>query len=1004
MTEREVFEAALELPPESRVAYLDGVCGTDAALRQRLEALLRQNDQAGSFLEQPAAHLPSPPWGSGAGGEGLLPTVDEPAVTERPGTVIGLYKLLEQIGEGGFGVVFMAEQQQPVRRKVALKVLKPGMDTRQVVARFEAERQALALMDHPNIARVFDGGETALGRPYFVMELVRGVSLIEFCDQNHLPVRQRLELFVSICQAVQHAHQKGIIHRDLKPANVLVTLHDGVPVPKVIDFGIAKALGQQLTDKTLFTNFALMIGTPLYMSPEQAELSGLDIDTRSDIYSLGVLLYELLTGTTPFDAERLRTAAYDEIRRIIREEEPPRPSKRISSLGETLTAVSAQRQTDPKRLGQLFRDDLDWIVMKALEKDRNRRYESASAFAADVQRYLHDEPVVACPPSAWYTFRKFARRNRAALLSASAVVLVVLLAVVALAASNVLIRQEQARTREEKDRAEKAQKLAEDRAAEVHQGLERLKGANALRDRGQWYVKRLRWDDAHAAYTKALELRPDHAPVWVERGALYASLGLWDLAGADLARGFELQEPDTSLPWFQHALLRLYLGDTDAYRWVCRRLRERFSGALSPFFRQELVRASLLGPDGDADLDGLVQLQRLGLAGAPRSWLHLYLLGLAQYRAGQHEQAARRLQESLTAEPADWACRALSYPVLAMAHYRLDEAAEARQALDAAAATLDRWTRERYVAQERHWLNHQGAVAHWPVPWWDWLECQHYYREARLLIDGSAPPDDPRLHVLRARSLAGLRRHAQAEVEYAAASNLCPGDAQVRLEAHRNRGYACVRLRQWGEAAAEFAMASKLQPDDGHLWFFRAVAHLAVEDAGAYRQCCAAMVRHFEKTQNRRAAGNVVCACVLRDDALPDISPLVPLARVGVPAWDGGGQEYGAALYRAGKYDEAVRCFEAKARTYRRRAWDWCFLAMAHHRLGHGDAARRCLAEAARWIDEANREALDDPAGTRPAWGSWDERVVYPLLLREATELLSKDSRNENQESEKKPD
>jgi WD40 repeat protein len=333
--------------------------------------------------------------------------------------VIGPYKLLEQIGEGGFGIVFMALQQHPVRRKVAFKVLKPGMDTRQVVARFEAERQALALMDHPNIAHVFDGGESASGRPYFVMELVRGIPITDFCDQNHLPIRERLELYVTVCQAVQHAHQKGIIHRDLKPSNILVTLHDDKAVVKVIDFGIAKATGQQLTEKTLFTNFAQLIGTPLYMSPEQAQLSGLDIDTRSDIYSLGVLLYELLTGTTPFDKERLRTADYEEILRIIREEDPAKPSTRISTLGQAATAMSAKRKSDPGRLAQLCRGELDWIVMKALEKDRNRRYESASAFAADVQRYLHDEAVQACPPSAGYRFRKFARRNKTAAVMAS---------------------------------------------------------------------------------------------------------------------------------------------------------------------------------------------------------------------------------------------------------------------------------------------------------------------------------------------------------------------------------------------------------------------------------------------------------------------------------------------------------------------------------------------------------------------------------------------------------
>jgi eukaryotic-like serine/threonine-protein kinase len=420
----ELFLKALDLRSAGeRQQYLAEACAGNTALRAEVESLLDASARASGFLESPAAPL--------------VATVAESPVTERPGMVIGPYKLLEQIGEGGFGVVFLAKQTQPVQRKVALKVLKPGMDTRQVIARFEAERQALALMDHPNIARVFDGGETASGRPYFVMELVKGAPITEFCDQNCLPVRERLELFVSVCQAVQHAHQKGIIHRDLKPSNVLVSLHDTTPVVKVIDFGVAKALGQELTDKTLFTGFAQMMGTPLYMSPEQAGQSSLDVDTRSDVYSLGVLLYELLTGTTPFDKDRLKALGYDELRRIIHEEEPPRPSTRITTLGQAATSLSIQRKSDPKQLRQLFRGDLDWIVMKALEKDRNRRYESASAFAGDVQRYLHDEPVVACPPSAWYRFRKFARRKSGVLKTAAAVALAAVVAVAALVVSTV---------------------------------------------------------------------------------------------------------------------------------------------------------------------------------------------------------------------------------------------------------------------------------------------------------------------------------------------------------------------------------------------------------------------------------------------------------------------------------------------------------------------------------------------------------------------------------------
>jgi WD40 repeat protein/serine/threonine protein kinase len=414
-----VFAAALEFAsPDERAAYLGQVCAGDLSLRERVEALLRAHDRSNHFLDRSAARPAA-----------LQEIGDDVAFYECPGTCVGPYKLLEQIGEGGFGVVFMSEQQQPVRRQVALKVIRPGMDTKQVVARFEAERQALALMDHTNIARVLDAGATESGRPYFVMELVRGIPITDFCDENRVTPRERLELFLTVCQAVQHAHQKGIIHRDLKPSNVLVTLLDGTPVVKVIDFGIAKALGRdRLTDKTVVTGFAHMLGTPLYMSPEQAEMSGQDADTRTDIYSLGVLLYELLTGMTPFDKDRLKDASYDEIRRILREEEPAKPSTRISTLGQAAATVSTNRKSEPKRLSQLFRGELDWIVMMALEKDRNRRYETASAFAADVQRYLHDEPVQACPPSAGYRFRKFTRRNKAALMTAAAITISVLTA------------------------------------------------------------------------------------------------------------------------------------------------------------------------------------------------------------------------------------------------------------------------------------------------------------------------------------------------------------------------------------------------------------------------------------------------------------------------------------------------------------------------------------------------------------------------------------------------
>jgi serine/threonine protein kinase/tetratricopeptide (TPR) repeat protein len=551
MNERDLFMAALQIEDATgRSAYLDRACAGEAALRQRVEALLAAFEQAGSFLQQPAgvpratADVSHPGTSCGS----------DPA--EGPGTVIGPYKLLEQIGEGGMGTVWMAQQTEPVKRLVAVKLIKAGMDSKQVIARFEAERQALALMDHTNIARVLDAGTSDAGRPYFVMDLVNGVPITRYCDEHHLTPRQRLELFIPVCQAVQHAHQKGIIHRDLKPSNVLVALYDGKPVPRVIDFGVAKAAGQSLTDKTLVTGFGNIVGTLEYMSPEQAEVNNQDIDTRSDIYSLGVLLYELLTGSPPFSKKDLEKAGMLEMLRVIREQEPSKPSTKLSTA-DGLPMLAANRGTEPAKLMRLVRGELDWIVMKALEKDRNRRYETANGFAADVQLYLADEAVQACPPSMAYRCRKFVRRNWQVLMTvgvAAVSLLVGLLLVVVLLVNHAAqMKEANQQTGKERDRAESALQRADQNLALALEALDDVYMKDVedriLRDKRmtkverdsvakgvQFYERFARQNSGHA------ELERVTAKAYRRAGSLRLNLKDWPEAQAQFTRAIAVFE------------------------------------------------------------------------------------------------------------------------------------------------------------------------------------------------------------------------------------------------------------------------------------------------------------------------------------------------------------------------------------------------------------------------------------------------------------------------------
>jgi tetratricopeptide (TPR) repeat protein/serine/threonine protein kinase len=777
----EIFWEALQLvSAEERTVYLERACGSDQELRRLVEKLLRAQPKAAGFLEEPLAESHA--------------TVDEP-ITERPGTVIGPYKLMEQIGEGGMGLVFVAEQQQPIRRKVALKLIKPGMDTRQVIARFEAERQALALMDHPNIAKVLDAGQTSSGRPYFVMDLVKGIPITEYCDQKHLTAHERLELFVHICQAVQHAHQKGIIHRDIKPSNVLVTLHDGTPLVKVIDFGIAKALGQQLTDKTLFTGFAQLIGTPLYMSPEQAALSNVDVDTRSDIYSLGVVLYELLTGTTPFSTERLHQADYDEICRIIREEEPPKPSTRISTLGQAASTISTQRKSDPRKLSQLLRGDLDWMVMKALEKDRNRRYETASAFAADVQRYLHHEPVEAGPPSALYRFRKFARRNRAALGVAACMLLMFTAmggsvgwavrkkTVLEREASGALQEAQAYRDRQDWRRATAAARRAE--AALVGGG------SQAMQEQIRAFLADLR------LLQEVDEARLSIAQVRSGKFDRHAANDAYDSVSGELDRAFrEYGLPVLDLEWQDAAqrIARSGIGGhlvTALTSWANTTPNRETRAKLSTVARladTDPVRQQILEAGDQRDAAAVLKLaKQTKVLEAPTTTLVLLANNLARSDPGAAVDLLRRAQER---HPDDfWINNQLAYYLMALKPPQAEQAVRFYQA----ALALRPFSPNMHVNLGNA-LRRQRKFS----------EAEAEYRRAIEI-----QPDHVRARGNLGTVLADQGRFAAAVAEYEEAIRIGPHLAGF----HNGLGNALSDQGKLAEAEAAFREAIRLEPD-----------------------------------------------------------------------------------------------------------------------------------------------------------------------------------------------
>ena len=729
--EEDLFEAARQMADAAgRRDFLEQACAGDSALRARIEELLRAEADAERFFTEGASALnlstDSLPFPRGTPTAAGTPPADLPT-EETVGTRIGRYKLLERIGEGGCGVVYMAEQEEPVRRRVALKIIKLGMETKSVIARFEAERQALALMDHPNIARVFDAGATDRGSPYFVMELVRGVRITEFCDQHRLGIRQRLDLFTQICHAIQHAHQKGVIHRDIKPSNIMIAPQDGVPVPKVIDFGIAKATEARLADRPLVTADAQLIGTPAFMSPEQAAMSGLDIDTRSDIYSLGVLLYELLTGKTPFDGKELLKSGVDEMRRTLREKEPPRPSARLSALPRVELIKAAEcRQTEPARLVSLLRGDLDWVVMRALEKDRTRRYETANGLAMDILRYLSNEPVMARPPSRLYRFRKLVRRNRVVFAAAGAVAFAL---VAGLGVSTWLFIKE----REARHRAVAAeqQEIRLRREAEIREKLTQA----AL------FVSQERYDGADNLLREISLSQPtvEGAAVFRSVGEWHALHNRWQLAAdrfAQLLRVNDLDGVDVAtLDYLRLGPALIELGDTNGYGRFRQEAIARFVGTPGPF-ADRIVKISLLLPANSRLIESLGPLAEAtakSRAEADASgdvflaaWRSVSL-ALFEYRRANYAGAA------------EWCRRCVAYPqfnapraataraILAMSCHQLGQLKEARSELAG--------SREIIESKFRSELDRGTPVQGF---WFDWAFARILLREATALVETSS--------------------------------------------------------------------------------------------------------------------------------------------------------------------------------------------------------------------------------------------------------------------------
>lgn len=1026
-----VFIEALQLPISERTAYLERACAGDVELRRAIESLLQEQDRVGDFLEK------SP----------IIPRTNANAQTagaEKPGDSIGGYKLLQEIGEGGCGVVFMAEQTQPVQRKVALKIIKPGMDTKSVIARFEAERQMLALMDHPNIAKIFDAGATQSGRPYFVMELVRGIKITEYCDQHSLTTEDRLKLFIPVCQAVQHAHQKGIIHRDIKPSNILVTTTEaGGPVPVVIDFGIAKATSdQRLTEKTLFTAFDVLIGTPAYMSPEQAAFTSVDLDTRTDVYSLGVLLYELLTSATPFDTEALLKDGLDEIRRAIREQDPARPSTRLSRMEEeSLTVVARLRGSEPPRLIRTIRGDLDWIVMKALEKDRIRRYETANGLALDVQRFLENEPVSARPPSKLYKFQKSVQRNKLLFLGIS--VITVLLVTSLVVVSTLLARERQARQESQQitriledmlkgtgpsvaqGRDTKLLRDILDRTAERagselhHQPAVRAQLCNLI---AKAYLDLSCYEQAEKMDRLALaDERKLYGPRSAEVAESLYGLGMAVLRNGKFGEGEEAHAEALSIR-------RHLFGPTNAdvaasldglgsaYR------DERKLTEAEPLIRQALeIRRQLFPGNTEQVADSLESLCRL-LQAAGR-WPE------AEANARQFLDVSRRLpdREDLVAEALNDLAFAAGYngklevqakanqeafdikkkllpedhPYLVKSMADLGEVMRLQgNTMEAHAVLLGVISIQSKLLGRDHpdTLNSMGSLAQVLEAEGKWTEAETVNREALALWRHRAGDQNPfTLWVVGelVRDLGAQKKFAEAEEvlnEILTPAFVAQPSSADLLSV---RCGLLARRGRWQQAAADAALVLKYQPNNHYRYHTLAGLMAITHHRAEYEKICQQILTLFADTTNSYIAERVADDCLLLPDLSVDLQVVNRLATEAVTIGnDASALGYFQACkalseYRQGHFSEAASWAEKSLKTGQpyARAKGYAVLAMAQWQLGQKENARARLAQG-----DALAPPISPAEDTVDLGDSWVAWIFARVSLEEASALIHSQS------------